>query len=355
MLKIAHLLIASKKSLFKAAIITAFIFSYQPGMAQGGLGELFVDESEAALADSRKLVRGYISPLMKGLGLGMANGWYNTAKPHKTFGFDFTVTVNGAFIPDKDAFYNIPELELERVELVSVDKDPRATSAPTVFGPNVDVMYRYTAQGNTSRTFQGPTGMGLEEGTLGNVIPVPMAQIGIGFVKNTDIKIRWVPDIQQDDFKFNYFGVGVMHDVKQHIPGLKDFPFDFSVFAGYTNLDFELDLSTGTSSTEGQKATLNSNALTVQGLISKKLAMITVYGGLGFNNVTSELNVLGEYDVNNDGFVDITDPIRELGVPAGGPRATIGARLKLLVLTLHADYTLQEYNVLSAGVGINVR
>lgn len=335
--------------------VSIILSSFMPALAQSSMEDLFVDESEAALEDSRKLVKGYIAPLMKGLGLGMANGWYNTAKPHKTLGFDITVTVNGAYIPDKDAFYNIEELELERVELVSVDNDLTATSAPTVFGPDVEVMYRYTAQDNiASRTFQGPSGMGLENETFGNVIPVPMAQIGIGLIKNTDIKIRWIPDIQQDDFKFNYFGIGVMHDVKQHIPGLKELPFDFSAFAGYTNLDFELDLSED-ASTEGQKATLNSNALTIQGLISKKLALLTVYGGLGFNYVNSELNILGEYDVNNDGFVDITDPIKEMGVPAGGPRATVGARLKLLVLTFHADYTVQEYDVLTVGVGLNVR
>ncbi|HEX2967771.1 MAG TPA: DUF6588 family protein, partial [Bacteroidales bacterium] len=38
-----------------------------------------------------------------------------------------------------------------------------------------------------------------------------------------------------------------------------------------------------------------------------------------------------------------------------GLRANIGFRVKLAVITIHADYTRAQYNVLSAGLGISVR
>jgi hypothetical protein len=38
-----------------------------------------------------------------------------------------------------------------------------------------------------------------------------------------------------------------------------------------------------------------------------------------------------------------------------GLRANIGLRIKLAVVTIHADYTRAQYNVVSAGLGISFR
>jgi hypothetical protein len=38
-----------------------------------------------------------------------------------------------------------------------------------------------------------------------------------------------------------------------------------------------------------------------------------------------------------------------------GLRANIGFRIKLAVVTIHADYTKAQYNVLTAGLGISFR
>jgi len=38
-----------------------------------------------------------------------------------------------------------------------------------------------------------------------------------------------------------------------------------------------------------------------------------------------------------------------------GLRVNIGFRIKMAVITFHADYTRAQYNVLSAGLGISFR
>jgi len=48
-----------------------------------------------------------VEPIIQSFGYGLANGWYNTAKPHKPAGFDLTATITLAFVPDEDLFYNI--------------------------------------------------------------------------------------------------------------------------------------------------------------------------------------------------------------------------------------------------------
>ncbi len=59
-----------------------------------------------------------------------------------------------------------------------------------------------------------------------NGVLAPTAQLSLGIYKNTDLKVRYLPEISSNDTKIKAFGVGVMHDVKQHIPGIGILPFD---------------------------------------------------------------------------------------------------------------------------------
>ena len=314
---------------------------------------------EAGLEDANTLIEGYVQTAVEGLGTSLSNGWYNTAKAHRPAGFDLTITMNAAFVPDDDLFYN-PSLS-STTTLVEPDR------APTLLGPDSDddtplYQYSYEEDGVTfSGTFEGPGGLDVNDRFGIQAIPVPMAQLGIGIIKNTDIKIRWTPELDiQNDATFKLIGFGILHDVKQHIPGIKMLPFDLSAFIGFTDISTEVtfddELVGSEVSTENARAIFDVNTWTFQGLISKQFSALTLYGGLGFNAVSSDLQLEGEYTVSNDGgqSVTYTDPVN-LSFSAGGPRLTAGMRLKLAVLTLHADYTLQEYNVLSVGLGFSFR
>lgn len=344
----------------KYLLILIYFFSIPLAYAQTNLEELFQAEGEIAADDAKKLLKGYFNPLVKGFGYGMANGWNNTAKVHQPLGFDLTVTVNAATVPNKDLFYDIAALNLQRVDLISVN-GVSASAAPTIFGPDVPVTYRYTEpESGLSRNFEGLPGIGLEETIGSSFVPVPMAQLSIGTIKNTDLKIRFVPEVGGDDYSFSLWGVGIMHSIKQYIPGIKSLPFDLSLFVGYTDLSFDLELSDPNNSvTAGQRGTFENNTLTVQGLVSKKFSVLTLYGGLGFNKINSEFNMLGTYfiDTDKNGATDftLTDPVKAMDFPSSGARATAGVMLKLAVITLHADYTLQEYNTLTVGLGVSVR
>lgn len=147
-----------------------------------------------------------------------------------------------------------------------------------------------------------------------------------------------------------------MHDVKQYIPGIKNLPFDLSGFVGYTSMKLisDLDVTAGNN----QQAEFKSSATTIQALISKKISVLTVYGGLGYNIAKTKIAKLGDYEFEDEfGYpVTIADPIT-LSSNASGMRATAGLRLKLAVITLHGDYTVQKdnFNTITVGFGINVR
>jgi hypothetical protein len=356
-----HVKILNNMMIKRMKTIYGFVFclvgclSVSHVQAQGDMDELL----EGGVADGEKLLGGYVSPFMKVLSSSMNQGWYNTAKPHKVAGFDLTVTVNAMSIPSSEKFYNIPNLGLTEVEL-STPQPAGITNGnvPTLFGSDVEPVYQLRA--DPSQKFSGPPGINLKKEIGMNSLPIPMVHLGFGLPKGFEIKFRYTPKIDiGDDGTAQLLGFGVMHDIKQHIPGIKLLAFDLSAFVGYTNMKLDYDLGgnvTGNGVDE-QRGVFTINATTIQGIISKKISVLTVYGALGYNIAKSKLAIKGAYDFNEDGdFTDTRekDPIN-LDNSASGPRVTGGFRLKLAVFTLHADYTLQKFSCLSAGFGINVR
>jgi len=323
--------------------------------AQGDLNELMA----GSLEDATKLLDGYTKPALKAFGYGLNQGWYNTAKPHKTLGVDLTISVSAVTIPNSDLFYTVDNNQLNSLDLVSVDGQtvtPITGSAqvPTIFGPDTPPTFENR---QTGAQFETPGGLDLKKEIGIQAMPVPIANLGIGLPKGFDLKIRFVPTVNiGDDAKFDLFGVGVMHDVKQYIPGIKNLPFDLSGFVGYTSMKLvsNLDVTAGNN----QSAEFKSSATTIQALISKKLSVVTFYGGIGYNIAKTKIAMLGDYEFEDEfGYpVTITDPIA-LSSDASGMRATAGLRLKLAVITLHGDYTVQKdnFNTLTVGFGINVR
>lgn len=318
--------------------------------AQDDLDELL----KGSLADANYLLDGYVAPIMKGLGSGLNQGWYNSAKTHKPFGVDFTITTSLIYVPSEDQLYRVDNNVLQEVKLVSYDgqqvSPTGSASVPTIFGPDKTPTYEITDTGNT---FDGPPGLDLESTIkLANALPVPMYHLGIGLPKSFDLKIRFSPTLEFDQAKFSLLGVGVMHDIKQYISGIKSLPFDLSAFIGYTKMKAEMGIDATTG--QNQKAVVEFNSTNVQALISKKISVLTLYGAVGYNFTNSKLDMKGTYDLDEDGTIDATDPVN-LDFSTSGPRLTGGLRLKFAVFTFHGDYTIAKYNSLSAGFGIYVR
>jgi hypothetical protein len=316
------------------------------------IGELL----EGNVADAKYVSEGYISPMMKALGYGLNQGWYNTAKPHNFPGFDLTFSVNPVFVPAADKIFKVNNQTLTSFSLVT-DMDGKTIDAngtgniPTVLGADKSTTYRMDTAPNG--TFNGPGGIGI------NFFPTPTLNLGIGLPKGTDLKVRFVPTLDFDkmsggelDGSFGLFGVGVMHDFKQWIPGIKALPFDMSVFVGYTKMKLDIGVSQGGAN---GKTELSSSATTIQALISKKITVFTPYFGVGINMAKTELALKGDYDFDNNPLTTPTKDPFTFSTESNGPRATLGFRLKFGPLTLHGDYTLAKYNAASAGLGIAVR
>lgn len=343
----------SKNYIFATPI---FIFFGLTGYAQGTNFDAFL---RAGTDDANKLVKHYMEPLVVGFSYGMSNSWYNTAKTHKSLGFDLTISANMTSVPSSKEYFTF-----EPSEYSNVSSTGETNEIPTIMSPDEDngaqLTFAYMEE-NTGETIRGsfsPAGLDIKEQLGYNVVPSPMVQLGIGTFKNTDIIIRYTPEITYGEFKTSVFGMGIKHDIKQWIPGIKRVPIDISILAGFSGFDNKMDMSDLELNGENQEAIFNINNWTVQGIVSKKISVITFYGAFGYSSVTSNLKMNGTYiiedEVNPVLTFEVEDPI-DLTYNESSFRATGGIRLKFGPVTLHGDYTWQEYSIVSAGVGFSFR
>src|SRR5690606_17145711 len=151
------------------------------------------------------------------------------------------------------------------LEVVELDQSsPDYPYAPTIFGPDRSPVFSYEDEDSgIKQTYPGPGGVDLKEEIGKSLVPVPMANLGIGLPKGTDLKLRFTPTIDLgDDSSLKLFGIGVMHNVKQWIPGIKLLPFDLSGFVGYTK--FKLDAYFDKEDNPDRRGVFEMNATTIQ-------------------------------------------------------------------------------------------
>ncbi|MDN4166929.1 hypothetical protein QWY31_15565 [Cytophagales bacterium LB-30] len=370
---------------FVGLLMVMFAMAWAPSAYAQGADDM-IKFILASRGDAEKITESYSAPFLKGFGYGINAGWNNTARPHKTLGFDLTVTVSPVFIPAADEVFTFNNAEYTSIQLAPGSSD----QISTIFGPqyesgdaNIPELQVEFDAGNFEPALAGETvtanfpmnaGLGFKEDIGYNFVPMPMAQLSVGIVKGTELKLRYVPTIALGDAgEIGMFGMGVKHDFKQWIPGIKHLPFDMSGFIGFTRLkanygvDSEsLGLTLANDGIEvrnpnnNQAAVFSSNGTVIQGFISKKLLFFTPYVGIGFQRVSTRLAMEGDYDIHfqnatSQGNVLVNTPL-DLKVAEGSLMASVGAQVKILwVLAMHAEYTVAKYNTFTFGFGINIR
>ena len=309
----------------------------------------------AGPADASKLMSAYLNPVIEGLSYGFNGGWYTTAKAHKSLGFDISVSFNAVFIPSSKNYFRPADLNLQVTQLVS----PASGNAPTIAGPEDETTYSFDVNNDNQPdgTFQGPEGLDFKETFKVSGVLAPTAQIGLGIYKNTDLKVRWMPEVDLGDSKIKLFGIGVMHDIKQHIPGIKVLPFDLSVLVAYTNIKGVTNMAGTFAPSQGdtspQEMDYNMNAWLFQAIISKKLAIFTFHGGIGYNKIGTDADVKGSYVL--PGFPQgVKNPV-SLRFKNNSMRLSAGIRMNFGPIYLNGEYTLQEYSTVNVGLGVTVR
>ena len=334
----------------KKLIIGALLaFSTTISYAQLDFGTIL----EGNVADANRYAEGYLEPLAVGFGQGINGGWYSTAKTHKFLGLDIKVIASGAIVPSEKESFTFNNSDYGSIKLD--DSSLSQAQLPTILGSKElsdRPLLEFSSNGGSISTSSLPGFNQIIKDNIGlNAVPSSMVQVGLGLFKNTDLKVRFIPKQTIDDNEFSVFGIGIMHDIKQWIPGVKLLPFHLSAFGGYTNIKSAVLLDA--SNNPDQVVELDTNSYMFQLVASKKLAFLTVFGGVGTTSYKSDLSVLGVFNTSNTD-TPIVDPIT-LNYTGSNLRANLGIDIKLLFLNISAEYAVQEYDTLTATVGFSIR
>jgi len=316
------------------------------------------------------LVGGYVGPVAEDLGSLLNNAWYNTAENHKRFGFDLSVSLSTVFINSSSKYFNVDNSKLSGIGYLGTI--PPAPGMPTSYGPATEVpSFTYNGGSNNGLIFDGPGGGNISKDMPIGSLAVPTIQGGIGLFANTDLRFRFTPAVTIGGTEVKNWGVGLMHDIKQHIAGMKELPFSLSLLLGYSNMTTtttmagNYETSPGSGSYDGQQSIGETTAFTAQVLISKSIPVLTFYAGVGYNSSSTSYSVMGDYYVDHTYIsggqlplvtpLTLKDPFKR-DFTSNGFRLTGGIRFKFGPLFLNGDYTLYGgQGLFTMGLGFTVR
>lgn len=315
--------------------------------AQENINELLA----AGVADTQRYAEHYMAPATEGLVYGISNGWFNTAKSPRRFGFEISIIGNTSFIKDEKKSFNMVASDFENIRF---QDNSSSKVVPTVFGASssetVILTYDDPIFGNQEVSVALPGGIGSSESSF---VPTAFLQASFSPLKGTQLKARVAPKLAYQDAELNAFGVGIQQDLLSWLPAKKVLPIAVSGVIAYTNLKSEYDFS-ATEVVEGnnQQMTLDANSMIYQLVVGTKLKIINFYGSIGHIRGVTKTKLLGTYKIVN-GPVSSDEIVNPISIKnkISGMRTTLGANLKLGFFGINADYTIAEYD--SASLGIN--
>lgn len=327
--------------------LSVFLLPISSSAQDGFEGYLLADKS-----DRTELIEAYINPAMKGLIYGMNNGWYHTAKVHKPFGFDISISLNASLVPEEDEMFTLSGLTS-----INQANGSNITAASVVgsedINPETTVSFNENNI-NYSTTFNAPGG--IKENLPLNAVPAPAVQINLGLPAKFEISLRLVPKIGYKDVEGSLLGVGLKKEITDWFGPMDKTPLHVSLLASYTTMKVDYNI-TGNEDVSVQNgvAEFNLNSYTVQAIASLNFPILNLYGGIGYGSGNSSLKMLGDYTLSYGPLSrTITDPINSK-FNAGSFRTTIGTRLSLGFLKIFGSFTLQEYNTANLGIAFSLR
>ncbi len=323
--------------------------------AQDGFESILLADA----ADSQKLIKAYFAPGIEGFINSMNTGWYHSAKVHKKFGFDITLGASGSFIPSEKEIFNISTLGFTSISSTS--------STASTFGGDKNnttpMTVTTTVNGQVvTANFDAPGGADLPA----NLVPAPIAQLTLGLPWNMDAMIRMVPKIKigDNDGSVKMLGLGLKKEITSWFGPMEKTPLHVSLLTAYTTMSVRYgiqDQNSGVIKVQNALTEFNLKAFTFQTIASLNFPVLNLYGGIGYNSGSSNYKMkgtfVGEYTDTTSG----QKVTKELAVPSNlefeskGFRSTLGAGLSLGFFEIFADYTLQEYNAVSAGIAFSSR
>jgi hypothetical protein len=327
----------------KIALFTVFLVTLSiPLLAQDDLGKQL---SKVAGTNAVS----YISPLLSAWGADLNSGFYHSADLHDILGFDIGLKAGAVLVKDADKTFDfvMPDhmsLTYQGIKYpltAGSDYDKVIHGSPTAVGDQAGIPVKVSS-GFIVPQLRGQTIFTTPPGFNMKYAPLVMPQAAVGLPFGLEVVGRFAPNISlpNDVGKVNFIGFGIRYSLDQHIPMI---PVDIAIH-------FMTQKLTISDAKDNKILGASGTAYGVE--VSKSLALFTLYGGFQIEK--------SKWDIESYSYSD-PSTATSLTIPGfsvegrNTSRLHAGVRILLLIVNIHADYSLATQPVLTAGVGISFR
>ncbi|SEQ94412.1 DUF6588 family protein [Pedobacter rhizosphaerae] len=339
------------KKLYPLKSLVGLLLAFSAGSvkAQQDVGDLFV----SGPADATKLINAYFDPLYKGLGVGLSDGWNNTARSKGFLKFEVRVSASAAFVPQSARSYDVNTLGLNNIKPALGS----SSIGPTAFGNDQEGgrMEVYTSAGiPTGKFFNLPQGLGF------HVVPAAQIQATLGLPKNIDISLRAMPKIKlgSDLGSLSMIGFGAKIELLPLFMGKSEklIPVDIALAGGFTQYKYTLPLDIDNTANSNQRIDAKFNGVNFDAIVSKKLLFFTPFASVGYQTSKTNLKALGTYKfaTGATSSTTYTDPVSVNKTDIDGLRGSLGFQLKFGFFKFYGSYTAAKYSMVNAGIGLGI-
>jgi hypothetical protein len=349
------------KLFFKYFFIAIFILPFSGIYAQNNLSNTLSNLSGDA-------AKSYLGPAVSGFGADINSNWFHNIVQPKLVSFDveFTIVGMGTFFTNSDKTFNASghfRFDKDQANALTTgiaNQDVRTgiinqqiinqdfqvgISGPTVVGSkNQNVIITFPGKTFTynSQQFNVPQqNISLDvNGYLNNlaILPVAAPQLTVGTLVGTSLTLRYLPSIKLNSNldNINYYGAAIQHNP-----------------AVWLDVPIPVDLSLGLSAQTLKvgsvlKATAESISLNAGKTFGFGFLSLSPYASVDLEKSTVKVNYNATYNTIT-GYE--TENISFDANGANNVRLTLGTNLKLGIVNINVDYSISQYNTLSAGLG----
>ena len=329
-----------------------------------------------SIADAEKYTKAYLAPLERGIATASANGMINYTNSEKKIRFVFGINLSTALTPSSQRKFDINDLGLQEF----VASDPNNTIAQSISGndegigietkttyykPSLGIpIYKQVPLAS----FDSPSGIGIP------LMPLPVFTLGI-YSYGTHLNFNILPNLHTSkDAEFVSYGLSFQHDLETFIPAMKNWPVKLSVSAAfqYTNIKYLLDIQPDESKFglelgsqngpyDNQEMEVKMTSIPLQLIAYHDFDGLTIYGGLGYNILSSKVAMKGNYpmyvtdpaDILKVNVKDIVDPY-SYKRSYNGIRLDIGLNYQIGFMNFKASYSYAKYQSFGIGLGVSI-
>ncbi|MCG9970225.1 DUF6588 family protein [Christiangramia crocea] len=184
----------------KLFVLPAFLFFVSTMFGQ------LPQEGQDIVNDLLHIADGFATPASESTAYQGTAGWFTSARALDEWKVDVSIHGNGLFVPSSKK-----EFTINRTALTNLKINDGVNSAviPTAFGGKSEVMFNGSFQGNE---FSFEAFQGVDKGAL----IYPFAQVSVGLPFNTEVGVRFLPELEVDGSNFSTYGIGLKHNFSQY-------------------------------------------------------------------------------------------------------------------------------------------